>query len=119
MEPNPQAVAAYEAALPTTPDVVKKTMFGCPCAFVQRQMFFGTFGESLVARVGPDRAAALSDQPGLRPFAPDGAAVWPDYVQIDVGADEVLLSALAAEARRWTLSVPPFVKPKADRRKAK
>jgi len=111
MEPNAQAVAAYQAALPPDPDVVQKTMFGCPCAFVHRQMFFGTFGESLVARVGPVRAAALVDTPGLRRFAPDGAAVWPDYVQIEPGVDAVMLAALAAEARRWTLSVPPFVKP--------
>ena len=117
MEPSAQAVAAYEAALPPEPDVVKKAMFGCPCAFVQRQMFFGTFGDSLVARVGAARVRALGEQPGFGPFDPDGAGTWPDYVQVTPTSDPATLAALAAEARRWTLNVPPYVKPKASRRK--
>ena len=40
---RPAVVAAYEAALPDDPRVERKKMFGMPCAFVNRQMFFGTF----------------------------------------------------------------------------
>ena len=104
---TPELIAAYEAALPDDPSVRRKQMFGQPCAFVDRQMFFGTFGETVVARVGPERVATLAGQPGMRVFAPTEGQPWPDYVQVDLPADEALLVSLAAEAMRWTRALPP------------
>lgn len=114
MEATPAVVAAYEAALPADPRVESKKMFGMPCAFVNRQMFFGTFDESVVARVGPARVAALADQPGMRVFTPMVDRPWRDYVQVDVSADPGVLKGLAAEALAWAAKLPPKAKkPKA------
>ena len=49
MQAPADVVTAYETALPDNPDIARKRMFGTPCAFVRRQMFFGTFGETLIA----------------------------------------------------------------------
>lgn len=120
MEPTPAVVAAYEAALPDDARVEKKKMFGMPCAFVNRQMFFGTFDATLVARVGPARVGVLSTQPGLRVFTPMEGRPWGDYVQVDASAAPELLQGLAAEALAWAAKLPPKgKKPTAARRAAK
>ena len=106
METLPDVVAAYEAALPDDPRVARKKMFGAPCAFVNRQMFFGTFGPSLIARVGPARVSALVGEPGVRVFTPTEGRSWADYVQIDAPGDAALLQRLAAEALAWTSKLP-------------
>ncbi len=99
-------LTAYEAALPDDPRVSRKHMFGSPCAFVNRQMFFGTFEETVVARVGPERAEALAGQPGIGLFSPTEGRVWNDYVQLGVPVEAQLLSDLAAEALAWAAALP-------------
>lgn len=117
MEATPAVVAAYEASLPNDPRVEAKKMFGMPCAFVNRQMFFGTFDASVVARVGPERAEALAGQPGRRVFTPTEGRAWRDYVQVDATEDVEVLRALAVEALTWTSKLPPKAKkPKAAKR---
>lgn len=120
MDLTEATAAAYAAALPDDARVESKKMFGLPCAFVHRQMFFGTFDETVVARVGPARAAALAGTPGMRAFTPMEGRTWADYVQVDLPADPELLKRLASEALAWTLLLPPKVKkpkePTAERR---
>lgn len=116
MEASVATQTAYEAALPADPRVERKKMFGVPCAFVNRQMFFGTFGDTLVARVGPARVQALAGQPGMSVFTPTEGRTWADYVQVVPTADADLLARLAAEALAWTTKLPPKAKrPKEDR----
>ena len=110
------AVTAYETALPDDPRVERKRMFGTPCAFVNRQMFFGTFEDTLVARIGPARAGALAGQPGMRVFSPSEGKVWDDYLQLDAGVDPGLLAELATEALVWAAALPRKVKPPRQRR---
>ena len=119
MKPNPEAVAAYEAALPSDARVERKKMFGLPCAFVNRQMFFGTFEETLVARVGPPRVQVLSSQSGIRVFTPMVDRPWRDYVQLDASADPALLASLAAEALAWTERLPAKAKPSRAEKKSR
>lgn len=105
--PTPSPVEiAYENALPEDSSVVRKQMFGSPCAFVNRQMFFGTFEDTLVARIGPDRVKAIAGEPGMGVFTPSPGKTWDDYVQMDltVGADN--LAALAVEALAWASALP-------------
>ena len=105
--------AAYEAALPADPNVERKKMFGMPCAFVNRQMFFGTFEASVIARVGPDRVRVLAAQPGMGVFMPQAARPWHDYVQVEVRVAGDALPALALEALAWASKLPAkAVRPK-------
>ena len=107
MQIEPGVTAAYEGALPEDPRVQRKKMFGMPCAFVNRQMFFGTFGDSVVARVGPKRAQELAKTPGMQIFTPMEGRQWNDYVQLPATAHADTLRALAAEAMAWTDLLPP------------
>ena len=101
-----EVVAAYEAALPDDPRVKRKQMFGSPCAFVNRQMFFGTFENSLIARIGPRRVSRILAEPGMSAFSPREGQEWDDYVQIELPADPELLAELAIEARDWAAALP-------------
>lgn len=106
MESTPSAVTAFEAALPPDPRVVRKQMFGVPCAFVNRQMFFGTFEGDLVARIGPVRAEIAAAEPGRQVFTPRENQPWKDYVRLQANEAPEVLSALAAEALAWTAKLP-------------
>jgi len=110
MDSSPAVAAAYEAALPADPRIERKQMFGSPCAFVNRQMFFGCFADTIVARVGPNRAEALVGQPGVQAFTPTEGRTWSDYVQLPYPADAALLARLAADALAWTDRLPAKVK---------
>jgi hypothetical protein len=101
---------AYEAALPEDERIARKKMFGSPCAFVNRQMFFGTFEETLVARVGPSRVQALCAEPGMSVFTLSPEKQWDDYVQMDSTVAPERHRELALEAMSWTLALPKKVK---------
>jgi hypothetical protein len=104
--PNEETVACYLAAVPEDPRAVKGQMFGHPCAFVNGNMFFGTFHQTVVARVGAERAATLA-KGKLRIFEPMPGRAWKEYVQLDAGAlPRAKLAALATEALDWTYELP-------------
>lgn len=103
-------VTAFETALPDDPRIERKQMFSSPCAFVNRQMFFGIFEDTLVARVGPSRVRALDGQDGMSVFTLGPDKRWDDYVQLAPTADPGLLSALATESLAWAAALPKKVK---------
>lgn len=115
-KPDPTTIAWYEAALPDDPRVLRSQMFGFPCAFVNGNMFFGTFSASVVARVGPaELARAVATGEGTL-FEPMEGRAWREYVQIPTGSlPDERLAALAAAALAFTAALP--AKP-AKRRKA-
>ncbi len=105
--PTPDTVAWYEAAVPEDPRAVKGQMFGHPCAFVNRNMFFGTFAQTVVVRVGEARAEALAKKGPGRIFEPMPGRAWREYLQLDRGAvPAATLSKLAALALAHTATLP-------------
>jgi hypothetical protein len=105
--PTAATVACYDAAVPVDPRAVKGQMFGHPCSFVNGNMFFGTFHQTVVARIGSERAAELA-RGKLRIFEPMPGRAWKEYVQVDAGAlPKAKLAALAAEALDWSEGLPP------------
>lgn len=110
-KPAPVTVAWYTDAVPEDPRVVKGQMFGHPCAFVGGNMFLGTFGQSVVARVGEARAAALVAERGLVLFEPMPGRAWKDYVRLPTGSlPDAELAAIAVEALAHTAALPPKAK---------
>jgi len=105
-----EVTAAYETALPDDIRIKRKKMFGSPCAFVNRQMFFGTFEESIVARVGPERVQVLVEQAGMQVFTLSPDKQWNDYVQMDLTVDPAIFAELASEALSWAAALPKKVK---------
>lgn len=108
--PSAEVLAAHEAALPDDDRVELKKMFGAPCAFVNRQMFFAIFEETLVVRVGADRVRVLVDQPGFTHFSPSPERSWDDCVQLDNSVAPATSAALAAEGLAWAAALPKRVK---------
>lgn len=115
-EPSAATLAAYEAALPADSRIERKKMFGMPCAFVNRQMFFGIFDDSLVARIGPARVRALEGQGGSCVFTPTEGKTWADYLQFPSTTKPEGLKGLANEALNWTTKLPPKAKPPKEER---
>ena len=109
-KPNATTVAYYEALLPQDPRVVPGQMFGHPCAFINGNMFFGTFAQTLIARVGEVRAATL-DSEDFAVFEPMKGRAWKAYVQFDpLAVDEEAAAAVANDALHDAAKLPPKVK---------
>lgn len=69
---SPELVAAFDKAVPASSGVARRPMFGYPSAFVNGNMFAGTFQDTIVVRLAePDRAALLKLK-GAIPFEPMG-----------------------------------------------
>ncbi len=110
-KPNAATVAAYDAAIPADPRAVRGQMFGHPCAFVNGNMFFGTFAQTLIARVGVPRAAALRDAGAAVLFEPMSGRAWRDYVQVDpLVVPAATVAAYAVESLENTAAMPAKVK---------
>jgi TfoX/Sxy family transcriptional regulator of competence genes len=55
MKVPPELATRFDAALPAAADVQRRQMFGCPCAFVNGNMFAGLHEDRLIVRL-PDEA---------------------------------------------------------------
>lgn len=109
--PDVATVAAYDSAVPNDPRAVKGQMFGHPCAFVNGNMFFGTFAQTVIARVGEARTAALVAAHEVLVFTPMPGRPWKEYVQLHPSAVPAeALAAYAREALEHTATLPEKVK---------
>lgn len=105
---SPESVERLGAVLPKSPAVVRRTMFGYPCAFVNGNMFAGLFGDDFFARLPEDdRAAFLARKDGL-PFEPAPGRVMKDYILVgpELAADEEALKALLRRALAQAKTLP-------------
>ena len=118
-KPNAATIAWYDRSIPADPRAVKGQMFGHPCAFVNGNMFFGTFAQTLIARVGESRAAVVAG--GKLPvFEPMKAKPWKEYVQVAAGViSDAEVLALATEALEHTAGLPPKAEKKQAAQKMK
>jgi len=84
---SPQLAERFEQCLPASPAVERRRMFGCPCAFVNGNMFVGLHETRLIARV------------------PEEAAAWPFVVMgrtmREYAAIEDALEREPAELKKW------------------
>ncbi len=112
-KPNSLTTAWYESLVPADTRAVRGQMFGHPCAYVNGNMFLGTFGQSVVIRVGAERAATLVTDT-VRLFEPMEGRPWKEYVQVaaDVLPDAEVV-ALAREALEHTARLPTKAEKKA------
>ena len=98
----PELITHFDAALPQAADVQRRQMFGCPCAFVNGNMFAGVHEDRLMVRV-PDAAAA-------HPAVIMGRtmkeyALLPDAVGLSAKA----MSDWIERGYRYTRGLPPKV----------
>ncbi len=96
----PELIIRFDAALPQAGDVQRRQMFGCPCAFVNGNMFAGLHEDRLMVRV-PDEAAA-------HPAVILGKTMK-EYALLPgaVGLSAKALSAWIERGYRYTRGLPP------------
>lgn len=83
----PALAERFDACLPRSGAVERRKMFGCPCAFVNGNMFAGLHEDRLIVRL-PDEAAG-------RPFVVMGRTMR-EYAAIGKA-----LERPPAEMKRW------------------
>jgi TfoX/Sxy family transcriptional regulator of competence genes len=75
-------MAAFESAVPSARAVVKRKMFGYPAAFVNGNMFAGTFRDDIVVRLEEYDRGELLQSPGAKPFEPMPGRPMTEYVAV-------------------------------------
>ncbi len=103
----PELVAAFDRALPSSPSVTRRPMFGYASAFVNGNMFAGTFQDSIVVRLGESDRAALLKLKGAAPFEPMGRPMK-EYVVVpaSIVATPKALGAWIERGHRYALGLP-------------
>ena len=101
-------VEAFDAALPSDPDIERRQMFGYPAAFVGGNMATGLFKEQLIVRLPEERRATLLAEPGSAPFEPMPGRPMKEYVVVSPALvlDARELKRWIAEAAAYAASLP-------------
>jgi TfoX/Sxy family transcriptional regulator of competence genes len=104
---SPELVAAFDKALPASPDVTRRPMFGYASAFVNGNMFAGTFQDAIVVRLAESDRVALLKVKGAAPFEPMGRPMK-EYVVVpaSVVATPKALGAWLERGHRYALALP-------------
>jgi TfoX/Sxy family transcriptional regulator of competence genes len=104
---SPELVAVFDKAVPTSPNVTRRPMFGYASAFVHGNMFAGTFQDSIVVRLAETDRAALLKLKGAAPFEPMGHPMK-EYVVIpaSIVAKPRDLGVWIERGHRYALTLP-------------
>ena len=104
---SPELVATFEKAVPAHPGVTRRPMFGYASAFVNGNMFAGTFQDTIVVRLPDADRAALLKLKGAAPFEPMGHPMK-EYVVVpaSIVAKPKALDAWIERGLRYALTLP-------------
>ena len=103
----PEHVALFDAALPTSPDVQRKQMFGCPAAFVNGNLFCGCHEENFNVRLD-DETRAEAFALGFAPFTVMGKTMR-EYACVPAAhlGDEAFLREWFQKGLDYARTLPP------------
>jgi TfoX/Sxy family transcriptional regulator of competence genes len=110
---TPHAVEVWQSVAPPPPAEPRK-MFGMPCAFLNGNMFAGTYGDKIIVRLAEADRAKLQKLDGAEPFAPSGRAMR-EYVGIGAPLidDRAKVRAWVKKAMAFAETLPPKAPKKA------
>jgi TfoX/Sxy family transcriptional regulator of competence genes len=80
-KPSEQTISVYQDVVSQLDGIEKRKMFGCPCAFVNGNMFFGVYQDQLFLRMDIEQREHLSQIIAINPFSPMGK-VMKAYISI-------------------------------------
>ena len=105
---SPELVAVFDKAVPVSPSVTRRPMFGYASAFVNGNMFAGTFRDSIIVRLAERDRAALLKLKGAAPFEPMAGRPMKEYVVIppSVVTKPKELSVWIERGHRYGLTLP-------------
>src|SRR5262245_38091874 len=95
-KPTAEDKAFFESILPDDSRIEIKPMFGNVAAFVNGNMFAGTFGPALIVKLGGDAHAELRAMPGTGDFEPMKGRPMKGYVVLPAAWRKA-----PAKARAW------------------
>jgi TfoX/Sxy family transcriptional regulator of competence genes len=109
---DPSTATLFRTLLPNDPRVTVRPMFGHTAAFVNGQMFAGTFGSHVFARLDESSRAELLAVPGASVFAPMKGRPMQEYVQLPSAMlrDPAAATQWIRRALEWTSTLPPKAK---------
>ncbi len=105
-KPAQALVERLEASLPRDHAVERRRMFGCPCAFVNGNMFAGVHEQNLILRLDEAGRARVRERSGAGPFTAMGRTMR-EYVALPGAATRPAaeLAQLVAEAFAYARSL--------------
>lgn len=105
---SPDLVATFTKAVPVSPSITHRPMFGYASAFVNGNMFAGTFQDSIVVRLADADRAALLKLKGAAPFEPMGHPMK-EYVVVPASIVDKPkeLGSWIERGHRYVLTLPP------------
>jgi len=106
--PGPEVIARFAACLPKDDGIERRRMFGCPCAFINGNMFAGVHEQRVIVRLDDPERAALAAQEDVRPFTVMGRTMR-EYVAFERPLQRTPreLSAWLRKALAYAASLPP------------
>lgn len=109
-KPEAAVLELFERHVPGAPGVECRNMFGARAAFVNGNMFMGTFEQELVLRLPEDMRGRLRGLGGEQ-FAPLGRPMR-EYVTVpgDMHDDDDALEEWVGRSLMFAASLPPKVK---------
>ncbi len=114
--PSAELTALFDACLPKGAGVERRQMFGCPCAFVNGNMFTGLHEQRLIVRLADAERTQLLQSSVAKPFVVMGRTMR-EYVTferaVERSPDE--LRAWIRKALAYAGKLPPEVARRASR----
>jgi len=98
-----------------------RKMFGCPCYFVNNNMFCGVHEDSIILRLSPaDLEQVKGEYDEVAQFDPMGGRPMREYVTIPdtLASDEPVLASLLGRSYGFTSALPPKVPRKKKKKKS-
>jgi TfoX/Sxy family transcriptional regulator of competence genes len=105
---DPKTSAVFHRLLPADDRVSVRPMFGHSAAFVNGNMFAGTFGSHVFVRLDEAGRGELLAVPGAAPFAPMKDRPMKEYVQLPASwlGEPAPAKIWVARALEWTARLP-------------
>ena len=115
--PSPELITRFDACLPKAAGVERRQMFGCPCAFVNGNMFAGLHEQRLIVRLAEADRTALARDADAGPFVPMGRTMR-EYMALEKPLARAPgdLSRWMKKALAFAQTLPPKAAKKAARR---
>ncbi len=106
--PSDQLAERFDRLLPKKPLVTRRRMFGCPCAFVNGNMFAGVYQQSVVVRLPKPTRSALFEAGRAQPFTVQGRTMR-EYALVGdaMQAADSYLGSLLGQAFDFARGLPP------------
>ena len=113
-KPSEQTISIYQNIVSRLDGVEKRTMFGCPCAFVNGNMFFGVYQDQLFLRMSDEQREQLNQIMPIKSFSPMGK-VMKAYIAVpgEIMNEQEKLLTLVQNALDIAQVLPPK-KPRND-----